>query len=212
MDFFDLSLDQEELLMRAKHEAEELAQFKDVDNLDADEVEILRALQKKLKKQTSRTPRLVVSANKGNFSNFRNKTFIPNASRVAAAVAPKTGKSTSEGGVATGKLTTAEEADGNDAMQSVIEGGEDIDDDASDPDEDDDVSEEPNGKAKEVQIEVKQKEKEKEKGKEKEKEIDSIKHDIKPVTKARAPQPQHKGNQRSMFNAFGDSDSDEEED
>jgi len=185
MDFFDLTLDQDELLQRAKHEAEDLAQFKDVDNLDADEIEILRALQKKLKKQQSRTPRLVISANKGNFSEFRNKTFIPNASRVAAAVVSKKGKPVSAGD--SGEAV----APPRKHVSTVPE------------EEEDEVVEEEKEVVKPISKAV-------EKGNNSEEEETAPK--VKAVAKSRAAPPSQKPTKESMFNAFGvDSDSEEEE-
>ena len=190
MDFFDLTIDQDELLQRARHEAEDLAQFKDVDNLDADEIEILRALQKKLKKQQSRTPRLVISSNKGNFSNFRNKTFIPNASRVAA-VATKTGKSLSVEGGATGARAgeSGEVAPSKEHVSTVAE--------VEEEDEEKEVVK-PDPKV----------------VKAREEEEDSEEELVpKPATnKSRNAQPSRKPAKESMFNAFGDSDSEDEED
>lgn len=194
MDFFDLSLDQDELLQRAKHEAEDLAQFKDVDNLDAGEIEILRALQKKMKKQTSRTPRLVISSNKGNFSNFRNKTFIPNASRVAAVVT-KTGKSVSvESGV-----TVARSGDSTHLQKqvatSVVEEGDEDDDEDNDEDDDKAVPSE-------TKIITSTSDEE-----------SDDEPVAKSVVKSRPLPPQRNTNKESMFNAFGSgSDSDEDED
>lgn len=60
---------QADLLQRARHEAENF-------DLAAEEDEGLKDSKKPIKKGKK-----VASANKGNFSSFRNKTFVPNASR-----------------------------------------------------------------------------------------------------------------------------------
>lgn len=63
--------------MLARREAEELQRQADLD----DRTDSRRATgdEKKSKKKSK-----IISMNKGNFSSFRNKSFIPNASRSAA--------------------------------------------------------------------------------------------------------------------------------
>lgn len=78
MDYFDLTLGQEELIHRARQEAEELIYRQgDGDGNDTEELE--RVLQKKAKKKGKQL--VHQGSNKGNFSSFRNKSFVPNASR-----------------------------------------------------------------------------------------------------------------------------------
>jgi hypothetical protein len=77
MDYFDLNINQDKLIQRAKQEAQDAALIRDLDMNDPDELE--RTLQKKMKKRGKMLVHQV--GNKGNFSSFRNKSFIPNASK-----------------------------------------------------------------------------------------------------------------------------------
>ena len=76
----DTSLAQEDLLMRAKHEVEQLGQQAILDaEAEADEERRREEGKKTLKKGK----KILSRANhKGNYSSFRNKSFVPNASRV----------------------------------------------------------------------------------------------------------------------------------
>ena len=75
VDFFDGSADMSALTARALLEAQE-AQKQDLVALAEDE------LSKLSKKSHKKKLKIVSSRGAGNFSNFRNKSFIPNASRV----------------------------------------------------------------------------------------------------------------------------------
>ena len=75
VDFVDGSLDAFQLAERSRLEAAERDLLGDDDEQDDDEQTGTGRKNKKKKK--------LCSENRGNFSNFRNKSFIPNASRVA---------------------------------------------------------------------------------------------------------------------------------
>jgi len=72
MDYFDGTVDQALLIVRARMEMEEVLAQAELDDLES--VNKAGKSQKKKKKK-------IKSDNRGNFSYFRNKTFIPNASR-----------------------------------------------------------------------------------------------------------------------------------
>ena len=74
VDFVDGSLDAFQLAERSRLEAAERDLLGDDDEQDDDEQTGTNRKNKKKKK--------LCSENRGNFSNFRNKSFIPNASRV----------------------------------------------------------------------------------------------------------------------------------
>lgn len=75
VDFFDDTMDTEELLARCRIEADEA-------NLEEDSM--LYGDDESGKKKTKKKNKIKALKNKGNFSTFRNKTFIPNYSRSAA--------------------------------------------------------------------------------------------------------------------------------
>ena len=75
VDFVDGSLDAFQLAERSRLEAAERDLLGDDNEQDDDEQTGTGRKNKKKKK--------LCSENRGNFSNFRNKSFIPNASRVA---------------------------------------------------------------------------------------------------------------------------------
>ena len=88
VDFFDTGLDQDALLQRARLEAEEVVLQDEEEQQKENQDEYDRLMHKKAKKKGKM--QLSREANKGNFSNFRNKTFVPNYTRSAAVAAPST--------------------------------------------------------------------------------------------------------------------------
>ena len=88
IDFFDTGLDQDALLQRARLEAEEVVLQDEEELQKENQDEYDRLMHKKAKKKGKM--QLSREANKGNFSNFRNKTFVPNYTRSAAVAAPST--------------------------------------------------------------------------------------------------------------------------
>lgn len=70
VDFFDLTLDTEELVAISKLEAEEAYRLASLE--EEDKLQNLKKMKKTKK---------IRSENKGNFSNYRNKSFRPNASK-----------------------------------------------------------------------------------------------------------------------------------
>ena len=92
MDFFDTGLDQDALLQRARLEAEEVVLQDEEEQQKENQDEYDRLMHKKAKKKGKM--QLSREANKGNFSNFRNKTFVPNYTRSAAVAAPSTTSTT----------------------------------------------------------------------------------------------------------------------
>jgi TatD DNase family protein len=78
VDVVDMTVAQEELVARARLEAETNVQLA---VLDEEAEEDRRREEREENKRNNKKGKKVASQNKGNFSSFRNKTFVPNASR-----------------------------------------------------------------------------------------------------------------------------------
>jgi hypothetical protein len=115
LDFFDATIDAETLAARARLEAEESQRLR---SLEAETEQPTNQGSKKKKKAKMK------SENRGNFSSFRNKSFVPNASRV---------EMTGKGGIRLDALQSKEGAD---------EGERDDDDEEEEEEEEDEEEEE----------------------------------------------------------------------
>ena len=90
VDFVDTSADAATLAARAAMETEENQRQRELDE------EAEREAAKSGRKQKAGKGKLKRGDNKGNFSSYRNKSFVPNASRVATAAAAEQGSAENE--------------------------------------------------------------------------------------------------------------------